>query len=74
MGTLSAKQELFLAALDPDTNVTAIDLSSGMDELKKRLEILLGAKPEAPADESLREEVEKEAVYNFYTLHYRREM
>jgi len=61
LGTLSAKQELFLAALDPDTNVTAIDLSSGMDELKKRLEILLGAKPEAPADESLREEVEKEA-------------
>jgi len=59
--TLSAKQALFLAALDPDTDVTKIDLSSGIDELKNRLEILLGAKPEAPPDESMRAEVEKEA-------------
>ena len=61
MGTLSAKQALFLATLDPDTDVTAVDLSSGMDELKRRLEILLGARPEAPIDESLKEVMEKEA-------------
>jgi len=32
-----------------------------MDELKRRLEVLLGAKPDAAPDESLREEVEREA-------------
>jgi superfamily II DNA/RNA helicase len=61
LGTLSAKQALFLAALDPEAEASAIDLSSGMEELKNRLEILLGAKPEAPTDESLKEQVEKEA-------------
>jgi superfamily II DNA or RNA helicase len=61
LGTLSAKQALFLATLDPDTDVTAVDLSSGMDELKRRLEILLGARPEAPIDESLKEDMEKKA-------------
>jgi len=62
LGTLSAKQQLFLAALDPDAKATDIDLSSGMDELKKRLEILLGKKPDAPTDESLKEQMEKEAA------------
>jgi len=60
LGTLSAKHELALAALDPDTEVTEVNLSSGIDELKKRLEVLLGTKPEAPMDESLKEKVEKE--------------
>ncbi|MBN2122999.1 MAG: SWF/SNF helicase family protein [Deltaproteobacteria bacterium] len=60
LGTLSAKQELFLAALDPDADTRVIDLTSGMDELKRRLEILLGAKPEAPSDERMKEEVERE--------------
>ena len=32
-----------------------------MEELKNRLEILLGEKPDAAIDESLREDVEKEA-------------
>ncbi len=36
--TLSAKHQLALAALDPDSNVTRVDLSCGMDELKRRLE------------------------------------
>lgn len=61
LGTLSAKQALFLAALDPDTKTSAIDLSSGLDELKNRLEILLGVKPDALTDESLKEQVEREA-------------
>jgi hypothetical protein len=49
--TLSAKQELALAALDPDTDIDQVDLHSGIDALKKRLEVLLGAKPGVPDDE-----------------------
>ena len=54
LATLSAKRELAIAALDPDSDVDRVDLAGGMDELKRRLEILLGAKPEAPVDESER--------------------
>jgi SNF2 family DNA or RNA helicase len=61
LGTLAAKQALFLAALDPESDATRIDLSSGIEELKNRLEILLGEKPDAALDESLREQVEEEA-------------
>jgi len=52
--TLSAKHELAMAALDPDSDVDAVDLMSGSEELKSRLEVLLGAKPDAPVDESER--------------------
>ncbi len=52
LGTLAAKHELALAALDPDSEVTAVDLASGMEELKRRLEVLIGTKPEAPVDAS----------------------
>ena len=62
LGTLAAKQALFLAALDPEAEVDTIDLTSGMDELKKRLEILLGEKPDAEIDESMKEAVETEAA------------
>ncbi len=61
LNTLSAKHELAMAALDPDSKVKAVDLASGMEELKRRLEILLGAKPDAPLDESLKADAEKEA-------------
>ncbi|MBL7224723.1 MAG: DEAD/DEAH box helicase [Desulfobacteraceae bacterium] len=61
LATLSAKQALFLAALDPDSKQTVVDLQTGVDELKNRLEILLGEKPDAAIDESLKEDVEKEA-------------
>lgn len=46
LGTLSAKHELALAVLDPDSRLNAVDLESGMEALKRRLEILLGAKEE----------------------------
>jgi len=62
LATLAAKQQLFLAALDPANPATEISLASGMDELKRRLEILLGAKPDAPQDETMREQTEKEAA------------
>ena len=61
LATLSAKHELALAALDPDSDVTELDLASGMEELKRRLEVLLGAQPEAPIDESQKKQVEAEA-------------
>lgn len=47
LGTLSAKKDLALAALDVNSDVDEVSLVSGAEELKSRLEILLGAKPEA---------------------------
>lgn len=52
LGTLSAKNELSLAALDFDSPVEEVELQSGAEELRRRLEKLLGATPEAPVDES----------------------
>jgi SNF2 family DNA or RNA helicase len=62
LATLSAKQELFLAALDPDAQATRIDLACGMDELKRRMEILLGARPDAPVDETMKAAVASETA------------
>jgi hypothetical protein len=61
LGTLSAKHDLAMAALDPDSRVRSVDLAAGIDELKRRLEILLGTKPDAALDEGQKAEVEKEA-------------
>jgi len=61
LATLSAKHELALAALDVNSDVDSVDLASGMEELKRRLEVLLGAKPEAAVDESVKAEQEREA-------------
>jgi len=52
LATIAAKKDLALAALDVDSEVDRVDLASGMEELKGRLEVLLGARPEAPVDES----------------------
>ena len=52
LGTLSAKHDLALAALDVDSDVDALDLVSGASELKNRLEVLLGRAPDALIDES----------------------
>jgi SNF2 family DNA or RNA helicase len=60
LGTLSAKHELALAALDLDSKVKTVDLASGMEELKRRLEVLLGATPDGAIDESQKVEVERE--------------
>jgi superfamily II DNA or RNA helicase len=51
LGTLAAKHELAQAVLDPDSEVEAVDLASSVEELRARLEVLLGAQPEAPSDE-----------------------
>jgi superfamily II DNA/RNA helicase len=52
LATLAMKKDLALAALDADSDVDEVSLVSGAEELRSRLEILLGAKPEAPIDES----------------------
>ncbi|MBI2827543.1 MAG: DEAD/DEAH box helicase [Planctomycetia bacterium] len=52
LATLSAKKDLALASLDPQSDVDQVDLASSTEELKARLEILLGARPEAPRDQS----------------------
>jgi hypothetical protein len=61
LGTLSAKHDLALAALDVDSDVSEVELRSGMEELKRRLEQLLSPKPAAPVDASQQQAVEREA-------------
>jgi superfamily II DNA/RNA helicase len=58
LSTLSAKHNLALAALDAESDVDQVDLAGGIEELRRRLEVLLGARPEAPSDMSLRRESE----------------
>lgn len=58
LATLSAKHELSLAVLDAESDVSQVDMVSGIEELRRRLEVLLGAKPEAPVDESQKQLVE----------------
>ena len=60
LATLSAKHELALAILDPDSDIDRVDLTTGIDALKQRLEVLLGAKPDAAVDESQRRDVDKQ--------------
>ncbi|MDR3199463.1 MAG: DEAD/DEAH box helicase [Planctomycetaceae bacterium] len=51
--TISAKHDLALASLDADSEVNEVMLTSGVEELKRRLEILLGSRPAAPVDQSM---------------------
>ncbi|OED37080.1 helicase [Chromatiales bacterium (ex Bugula neritina AB1)] len=62
LATLAAKHELSTAALDMESEVDEVDLSSGIENLKKRLEILLGAKPEASVDESQKKQTGQQAA------------
>jgi superfamily II DNA/RNA helicase len=61
LGTLSAKHDLAMAALDVNSDVSEVELRSGMAELKRRLEQLLGTKPAAAVDASLQQKVESDA-------------
>src|SRR5437867_2064732 len=61
LNTLSAKHDLALAALDVESDVDQVKLAGGMEELRRRLEVLLGSPPEASRDESLRRETESAA-------------
>jgi superfamily II DNA/RNA helicase len=60
LATLSAKHDLALAALDMESNVQEVALASGIEELKQRLEVLLGAKAHAAVDETERQRQQQE--------------
>ncbi len=62
LATLGAKHELAGAVLDPDSDLGEVQLVSGTEELKRRLEILLGAKPAAAPDLSAEERAAAEAA------------
>ncbi len=62
LATLAAKKDLALAALDTESEVDEVQLTSGLQELKNRLEILLGSRPEAPEQEILKERVAQEST------------
>ncbi|MGH8304988.1 MAG: DEAD/DEAH box helicase [Steroidobacteraceae bacterium] len=61
LATLSAKHDLALAALDMESDVREVALASGIEELKQRLEVLLGAKAHAPTDETEKQRQQQEA-------------
>src|SRR5438270_5786 len=73
LATLSAKHDLALAALDAESDVDKVDLAGGIEELRRRLEVLLGARPEAPSDQSLRRESELAVARAAGERHARRE-
>ncbi len=60
LGTLSAKQALFTATMDMESDTEMVTLESGVEELKRRLELLLGTNPDVPIDQSQRERVKQE--------------
>jgi SNF2 family DNA or RNA helicase len=62
LNTLSAKHELSLAVLDPEADTSEVDMTAGIEELKRRMEVLLGKKPDAPEDISQKELAEKAAT------------
>ncbi len=55
LSTLSSKRDLAMAALDPDSQVADVDVRTQADDIKEKLEVLLGAKPAAPIDETVKE-------------------
>ncbi len=69
--TIAAKKDLALAALDVESEVDEVKTASGMEELKNRLEVLLGAKPEAAEDRSQLQR-EEEATKTLSTEHRER--
>jgi hypothetical protein len=60
LATLAAKQDLALAALDMESDVREVALTSGVEELRQRLEVLLGANVHAPTDESEKQRLQQE--------------
>ncbi len=59
--TLASKQDLANASLNADSDVEFVEMQSGMDELRRRLEVILPPKHQAPVDESLKRRVESQA-------------
>jgi superfamily II DNA or RNA helicase len=60
--TLSNKQNLAIAALDSESDVTKVDFESNLEEMKRRLEVLVGSQPEAPLDVTSQQQAEAEVA------------
>jgi len=60
LSTLASKQQLADASIDMESDVESVALTSGMEELKRRLEQMMGPPPAAPVDESQQRRVEEE--------------
>jgi superfamily II DNA or RNA helicase len=73
LNTLAAKKDLALAALDSESTVDTVELVSGTEELKSRLEILLGAKPEAFIDETQKQQATEQAQQQSAQVQQQRE-
>jgi len=61
LNTLAAKKEVALASLDINSKIKKVDMASGAEELKRRLEILLGRPEDAPLDMSELERQKQQA-------------
>jgi superfamily II DNA or RNA helicase len=62
LNTLSSKKKLASAAIDLDSTETEVGMQSGAEELRRRLEVLLGKTPEAAPDVSQQQQREQEAA------------
>jgi superfamily II DNA/RNA helicase len=60
LSTLSNKQDLALAALDSESDVSSVDFVSNLEEMKRRLEVLVGSQPEAPLDVTSQQQAERD--------------
>ncbi len=59
--TLADKSDLAAAALDFDSDVTSLQLRTGMQDMKRRLETLLGTPPAPPEKQAQRQRVKQQA-------------
>ncbi|MCR9296236.1 MAG: DEAD/DEAH box helicase [bacterium] len=59
--TLASKQELADASINFESDVSEVAMQSGMEDLKRRLEVILPQQLAAPVDESQQRRVEAEA-------------
>ncbi|TWU37841.1 RNA polymerase-associated protein RapA [Novipirellula aureliae] len=60
LNTLASKQELANASIDYNSDVTEVAMTSGMEDLKRRLEVILDPLPPAELDQSQQRRVEAE--------------
>ena len=58
--TLASKQELANASIDMNSDVESVAMMGGMEDLRRRLEQILGPRVPAPVDESQQRRVEAE--------------
>jgi superfamily II DNA/RNA helicase len=62
LDTLASKQDLADAALNIDSDISAVEMSSGIADLRQRLEKILHPKLLAPVDQSQQRQVEEQTA------------